>query len=88
MHALTADQISLVPKVDLSRRLFAVTSLAAGFASAVMPVGAATITTDAEGLPDTEVGTFPQGLMDEAKRRGWVVIRMKSDWKTVLPPAK
>jgi hypothetical protein len=21
-------------------------------------------------------------------RRGWVVIRMKSDWKTVLPPAK
>ena len=50
MHALTADQISLVPRVDLSRRLFAVTSLAAGFASAVTPVSAATITTDAEGL--------------------------------------
>src|SRR5215212_11950765 len=50
MHALTADEISLVPKIDLSRRLFAVTSLAAGFASAVTPVSAATITTDAEGL--------------------------------------
>jgi carboxymethylenebutenolidase len=50
MHALTADQISLVPKLDISRRLFAVTSLAAGFAAAVMPVSAATITTDTEGL--------------------------------------
>ena len=42
----------------------------------------------AEGLPDSKVGTFTQALMDEAERRGWVVIRMKSDWKTVLPPAK
>jgi len=50
MHALTADQISLLPKLDISRRLFAVTSLAAGFAAAVMPVSAATITTDTEGL--------------------------------------
>jgi len=54
MHDLTADQISLVPKIDLSRRLFAVTSLAAGFASAVSPVGAATITTDAAGLDTGE----------------------------------
>jgi carboxymethylenebutenolidase len=54
MHALTADQISLVPKIDLSRRLFAVTSLAAGFASAVTPVSAATITTDAAGLDTGE----------------------------------
>ena len=54
MHALTADQISLVPRIDLSRRLFAVTSLAAGFASAVTPVSAATITTDAEGLDTGE----------------------------------
>jgi carboxymethylenebutenolidase len=54
MHDLTADQISLVPKIDLSRRLFAVTSLAAGFASAVTPVSAATITTDAEGLDTGE----------------------------------
>ena len=50
MHALTADQVSLLPRLDISRRLFAVTSLAAGFAAAVMPVSAATITTDTEGL--------------------------------------
>ena len=42
----------------------------------------------AQGLPDTKVGTFPQALMDEAKRRGWIVISMKNDWKTVLPAAK
>jgi hypothetical protein len=23
--------------------------------------------------------------MDEAKQRGWVVISMKNDWKTVFP---
>ncbi len=40
---------------DLSRRGFAVTSLAAGFALAVRPVSAATITTDAEGLTAGEV---------------------------------
>ncbi len=40
----------VVAVIDLSRRLFAVTSLAAGFASAVKPVSAATITTDVEGL--------------------------------------
>ncbi len=61
MHALTADQISLVPRLDLSRRLFAVTSLAAGFASAVMPVSAATVTTDTEGL---EVGETKVAVRD------------------------
>jgi carboxymethylenebutenolidase len=54
MHALTADQVSLLPRLDISRRLFAVTSLAAGFAAAVMPVSAATITTDTEGLDAAE----------------------------------
>jgi phosphoglycolate phosphatase-like HAD superfamily hydrolase len=39
----------------------------------------------ANGLPDTKVGTFTQALMDEAKQRGWVVISMKNDWKTILP---
>ena len=39
----------------------------------------------ANGLPDTKVGTFSQSLMDEAKQRGWVVISMKNDWKTVFP---
>ena len=35
---------------DLTRRGFAMTSLAAGFALAVQPVSAETITTDTEGL--------------------------------------
>jgi len=39
----------------------------------------------ADGLPDTKVGTFPQALMDEAKQKGWVVISMKNDWKTIFP---
>ena len=38
----------------------------------------------ADGLPDTPFGTFPQDLMDEAKTKGWVVIRMKSDWARVF----
>jgi phosphoglycolate phosphatase-like HAD superfamily hydrolase len=39
----------------------------------------------ADGLPDTKVGTFPQALMDEAEQKGWVVISMKNDWKTIFP---
>jgi hypothetical protein len=39
----------------------------------------------AEGLPDSTVGTFTQDLYDEAKKRGWVVIRMKEDWKRLFP---
>ncbi len=35
----------------------------------------------AEGLPNSKVGTFTQALYDEAKSRGWTVIRMKNDWK-------
>jgi phosphoglycolate phosphatase-like HAD superfamily hydrolase len=38
----------------------------------------------AQGLPDTKVGTFPQALYDEATRQGWVVIRMKDDWKRIF----
>jgi phosphoglycolate phosphatase-like HAD superfamily hydrolase len=38
----------------------------------------------AEGLPDTKVGTFPQALLDEAKKRGWPVISMKKDWKKIF----
>ena len=38
----------------------------------------------AQGLPDTKVGTFTQQLYDEAKKRGWVVISMKNDWKKIL----
>jgi phosphoglycolate phosphatase-like HAD superfamily hydrolase len=42
----------------------------------------------ASGLPDTKVGTFSQELMDEAKQKGWVVISMKDDWKTIFPAEK
>jgi hypothetical protein len=38
----------------------------------------------AQGLPDTRVGTFTQALYDEAKRKGWTVISMKNDWKTIF----
>ncbi len=42
----------------------------------------------ADGLPDTKVGAFSQALVDEAKQKGWVVISMKNDWKTIFakPP--
>jgi carboxymethylenebutenolidase len=46
---------SLTDSTRLTRRGFAFTSLAAGFAAAVRPVSAATITTDAEGLMAGEV---------------------------------
>ncbi|MBK1650273.1 HAD family hydrolase [Rhabdochromatium marinum] len=38
----------------------------------------------AEGLPDTKFGTFSQALMDEAKDKGWFIIRMKDDWKRIF----
>ena len=49
------DRSSVTPMVELSRRSFVVTSLAGGFALAVQPVSADTITTDAEGLTAGEV---------------------------------
>jgi carboxymethylenebutenolidase len=49
------DLRSLAPKVDLTRREFAVTTLAAGFALSVQPVSAQTITTDTTGLEAGEV---------------------------------
>jgi phosphoglycolate phosphatase-like HAD superfamily hydrolase len=38
----------------------------------------------AQGLPDTKVGTFTQALYDEAIAKGWIVISMKKDWKSIL----
>ena len=38
----------------------------------------------ANGQPDTKFGTFSQSLMDEAKKNGWVVISMKSDWRKIF----
>jgi len=52
MHA---DALSLLPKTDLTRRGFVVTSLAAGYALSVQPVSAQTITTSADGLEAGEV---------------------------------
>jgi carboxymethylenebutenolidase len=49
------DVRSLPPKFDVTRREFAVTTLAAGFALAVQPVSAQTITTDTDGLEAGEV---------------------------------
>jgi len=40
----------------------------------------------AQGLHDSKVGTFTQGLYDEAKQKGWTVISMKNDWNEVFPP--
>jgi carboxymethylenebutenolidase len=49
------DLLSLQPSVDYTRRGFVVTTLATGFALAVQPVSAETITTSAEGLEAGEV---------------------------------
>jgi carboxymethylenebutenolidase len=49
------ELLSLLPKIDFSRREFVVTTLAAGFALAVQPVSADTITTDTQGLTAGEV---------------------------------
>jgi hypothetical protein len=38
----------------------------------------------ANGLPDTKFGTFPQSLMDEADKKGWIVIRMIKDWARIF----
>src|SRR5713226_10508136 len=49
------DAVSLMPKTEFTRREFVVTTLAAGFALAVQPVTAQTITTDTKGLVAGEV---------------------------------
>ena len=49
------DLLSLLGKVEFTRREFVVTSLAAGFALSVQPVSAQTITTDTAGLEAGEV---------------------------------
>ena len=38
----------------------------------------------AQGLPATKVGTFTQGLYDEANKQGWTVVSMKNDWKKIF----
>jgi hypothetical protein len=38
----------------------------------------------AQELPVTKIGTFTQALYDEAKKDGWMIISMKSDWKRIF----
>jgi carboxymethylenebutenolidase len=52
---MSDDTKSPQPKFDVTRREFTVTTLAAGFALAVQPVSAQTITTDTAGLEASEV---------------------------------
>lgn len=49
------DLLSLLPRVDFTRRQFVVTTLSTGFALAVQPVSADTITTDTAGLEAGEI---------------------------------
>lgn len=55
MHDDLLSLQNLLPKVEFNRRDFVVTSLAAGFAMAVLPVAAETITTDTKGIEAGEV---------------------------------
>ena len=34
---------------------------------------------------ESKIGTFSDALMDEAKKKGWIVISMKNDWKCIFP---
>ncbi len=54
-QSIREEMLSLLGKTDFNRRTFVVTSLAAGFALAVQPVSAETITTDDKGLEAGEV---------------------------------
>ena len=38
----------------------------------------------AQGLRASKVGTFTQALYDEAKKKGWIVVSMKDDWKKIF----
>ena len=55
LQAKDRDVLSLMPQMELTRRAVIVTSLASGFAMAVRPVSAQTITTSSEGLTAGEV---------------------------------
>ncbi|EFB41662.1 MULTISPECIES: HAD family hydrolase [Parachlamydia] len=34
--------------------------------------------------PNSKIGTFSFALMEEAKKRGWLVVSMKDDWKMIF----
>jgi hypothetical protein len=33
---------------------------------------------------ESKIGTFSDDLMAEAKRRGWVIVSMRNDWKRIF----
>jgi hypothetical protein len=42
----------------------------------------------ARGLPDVKLGAFTQGLYEQAKKDGWIVVSMKDDWKQIFSSGK
>jgi len=36
------------------------------------------------GMPEPKIGAFTQALYDQAKKSGWTVVSMKTDWKTIF----
>ena len=34
--------------------------------------------------PQSKVCTFPDALMTEATKKGWIVVSMKNDWKRIF----
>ena len=35
--------------------------------------------------PDSKIGTFSVALEDEAKKKDWIIVSMKNDWKVIFP---
>lgn len=33
---------------------------------------------------DSKIGTFSQSLMEEANKKGWIIVSMKNDWKKIF----
>jgi hypothetical protein len=40
------------------------------------------------GLPNTEVGTMSQAIYEMAKKQGWTIVSMKTDWKCIFSSEK
>lgn len=77
---MSEDLTNFRPKTEFTRREFVVTTLAAGFALAVQPISAQTITTDANGLVAGEVkipvagGEIPAYRAMPAKGKSFPVV--------------
>jgi DNA-binding NtrC family response regulator len=55
--------------------------LAVRIARELIPAGIGTSGSYVAPQPESKVGTFSHVLVTEAKKRGWVLISMKDDWK-------